>query len=161
MSTIYSNPFRRANPRALSERLECIPKIGQVRFIWSGERVQDGVQHNEVGHSKLAHVQQGTHSLLEHGRPEATRRDGADWLHIHAVVLALPALRSRLLLGWAGGSTEISAAAAAAAVDVGGMLTDEQGVVLLDHPAQQLEEHDEEQHADARPCEHAAARDVP
>lgn len=124
-----------------------------------GDRVQDGVQHNKVGDSKLAHVQQGTHSLLKHRRPEATRRDGLHRLHIHAVVLALTTLRGRLLLlGTAGGGTNVCAVAAVA---VDRMLTDEQGVVLLDHPAQQLEEHDEEQHADAGACEHAAACDVP
>lgn len=101
-------------------------------------------------------MQQGTHSLLKYGRPEATRRCSANGMHVHAVTLALSALRGRLL-----GSTGITSSRDIGAVVVGGMLADEQGVVLFDHPAQKLEEHDEQEHADAGACKHAAASDVP
>lgn len=128
-----------------------------MRVVYQeGRGSEYSVQHNKVGHSKLAHMQQSTHSLLKHGRPEATRRGGTNGLHFHAVALGLSVLRG-LLLGTAGitSSRDIGAAV------VDGMLTDEQGVVLLDHPAQKLEEHDEQEHADAGTCKHAAAGDLP
>lgn len=102
-------------------------------------------------------MQQGTHSLLKHGRPEATRRDCTNRLHVHTVALALSALRGGLL-----GTADITSSRdIGAVIAVVGMLTDKQSVVLLDHPAQKLEEHDEQQHADAGACKHAAAGDVP
>lgn len=102
-------------------------------------------------------MQQGTHSLLKYGRPEATRRCSTNGMHVHTVALALSALRGRLL-----GSTGITSSRdIGAVVVVVGMLADEESIVLLDHPAQKLEEHDEQEHADARTCKHAAAGDVP
>ena len=101
-------------------------------------------------------MQQCTHSLLKHSRPEATRRCSTNGMHVHAVTLALSALRGCLL-----GSTGITSSRDIGAVVVGGMLTDEEGVVLLDHPAQKLKDHDEKEHADAGTCKHAAAGDVP
>lgn len=104
---------------------------------WRGAR--DSIQHNKISNSELAHVEQGTNRLLKYGGPEATRRDGANRLHSVAVVLALSAFRASLL-GAASGSSRSAMGAVAVG---GGMLTDEQGIVFLNHPAQQLEEHDE------------------
>lgn len=103
------------------------------------EGSRDSVQHNKVSNSELAHVEQGTNCLLKHSGSEATRRDGADRLHSEAVVLALSTIRASLL----GAASSSSRSVMGAVVVVGGMLTDKQGIVLLNHPAQQLEEHDE------------------
>lgn len=90
------------------------------------------LQHDEIGHGKLDHVEESSHSLLENGRSEP-------WCCCCFCIYET-LRRSRIILARgdlaAGDGREC-------------MLADEVAVVFLDGAAQELKGHGQENDADA------------
>lgn len=119
--------------------------------------VVHGQQHDKARDSKLNHVYQRTDGLLEHAWAEGRHGDAGRASQLAAV----DGLEARLGgIGW-GSGLGCGGGGRGRFLELGGVLLDDEAVVLLGQAAEELEGHDEEDDADAGAGEHALGLDLP